>query len=146
MYQASTLSSPYHNKGKEKYQFQGGRKKAYVLDTRRKSHNKGGAHRSATLQNRKQLHHGERSGGPGYVSAQAFMVGGGGAGDGGVNPVELIETASYVVGHGIILFTMFYCTLNWAFYRDLRKKSEIASAKKKESDKQKGSSTKTEDR
>ena len=35
-----------------------------------------------------------------------------------------IEESSYYVGKSIILFTMFYCTLNWSFYRDLRKRME----------------------
>lgn len=29
-----------------------------------------------------------------------------------------------VVGKGIVLFTLFYCTLNWAFYRELRLRNE----------------------
>lgn len=36
---------------------------------------------------------------------------------------QLVET-SYYIGKSIILFTMFYCTLNWAFYRNLRKQHE----------------------
>lgn len=35
-----------------------------------------------------------------------------------------ISTISYFIGKGIILFTMFYCTLNWAHYRQLRKDYE----------------------
>ena len=35
-----------------------------------------------------------------------------------------IETVTYIVGKGIILFTMFYCGLNWMYYRDIRIKSE----------------------
>ena len=31
---------------------------------------------------------------------------------------------SYYVGKSIILFTMFYCGLNWMHYRDLRKKND----------------------
>jgi len=36
---------------------------------------------------------------------------------------QLVET-SYLVGKGITLFTMFYCTLNWLFYRDLTSKTK----------------------
>lgn len=35
-----------------------------------------------------------------------------------------LNTTSYFIGKGIILFTMFYCTLNWAYYRGLRKEYE----------------------
>ncbi len=35
-----------------------------------------------------------------------------------------VNTVSYYVGKSIILFTMFYCTLNWAHYRRLRKDNE----------------------
>jgi hypothetical protein len=42
-----------------------------------------------------------------------------------------IEDTSYYIGKSIILFTMFYCTLNWSFYRDLRKRMEDDDDKKK---------------
>lgn len=32
--------------------------------------------------------------------------------------------ASYYVGQGIVMFTMFYCTLNWAYYRRIRIEQE----------------------
>ena len=35
-----------------------------------------------------------------------------------------LNTVSYFVGKSIILFTRFYCTLNWAHYRRLRKDLE----------------------
>ena len=35
-----------------------------------------------------------------------------------------IETATYLVGKGIILFTMFYCGLNWLYYKELNKKND----------------------
>lgn len=35
-----------------------------------------------------------------------------------------LEQVSYYVGKSIVLFTMFYCGLNWLHYRDLRKKRE----------------------
>lgn len=37
-----------------------------------------------------------------------------------------------VLSHGIVYFTMFYCTLNWSYYRNIRKKIE-----KKNNDKEK---------
>lgn len=35
-----------------------------------------------------------------------------------------VETSSYIVGKSIILFTMFYCSLNWLHYLNLRKQAE----------------------
>ncbi len=35
-----------------------------------------------------------------------------------------IQTATYFVGKSIILFTMFYCSLNWWFYKTEREKEE----------------------
>jgi hypothetical protein len=35
-----------------------------------------------------------------------------------------IDTVSYFIGKSIILFTLFYCTLNWSYYRRLRKDHE----------------------
>lgn len=29
-----------------------------------------------------------------------------------------------VLSHGIVYFTMFYCTFNWSYYRNIRKKIE----------------------
>ena len=43
-----------------------------------------------------------------------------------VDPVEV----SYFVGKSIILFTMFYCGLNWAHYREIRKQLEKDDDKK----------------
>jgi hypothetical protein len=43
---------------------------------------------------------------------------------------EAIDTSTYLVGKGVILFTMFYCTLNWMHYREAR----IRAEKEKESD------------
>lgn len=42
----------------------------------------------------------------------------------GASAAETVDTVSYLVGKSIILFTMFYCTLNWAHYRDLRKRDQ----------------------
>lgn len=35
-----------------------------------------------------------------------------------------LETISYFVGKSIILYTMFYCSLNWLHYRSQRKQDE----------------------
>lgn len=49
---------------------------------------------------------------------------------------DVAETSSYIIGKGIILFTMFYCTMNWWRYRRERETVEDAQAaeeaKKKE--------------
>lgn len=38
--------------------------------------------------------------------------------------VDALVDASALVGHGIIYFTLFYCTLNWYTYRRIRKDIE----------------------
>lgn len=38
--------------------------------------------------------------------------------------IQDIQTVTYFVGKGIILFTMFYCTLNWWFYKTEREREE----------------------
>lgn len=43
------------------------------------------------------------------------------------NANELLKgmaESSYWVGKEIVLFTIFYCTLQWNYYRSLRKKNE----------------------
>lgn len=40
--------------------------------------------------------------------------------------LDTLNVTSYFVGKGIILFTMFYCTMNWAYYRGIRKDMEKA--------------------
>jgi hypothetical protein len=37
---------------------------------------------------------------------------------------SLLEVGSYYLGKGIILFTMFYCGMNWWHYREMRLKDE----------------------
>jgi len=37
--------------------------------------------------------------------------------------IDLVQS-SYFIGQGIILFTMFYCTTNWWFYRRVREDIE----------------------
>lgn len=45
--------------------------------------------------------------------------------------LEQLASANVVVGHGIVLFTMFYCTLNWAHYRRLRRDLEDGPEEKR---------------
>lgn len=42
-----------------------------------------------------------------------------------------ISVSSYYIGKGIILFTMFYCSMNWLHYRNLRIKNEENKKNKK---------------
>ena len=35
--------------------------------------------------------------------------------------IDSINTSSYIIGKGIILFTMFYCSMNWIYYRRMRR-------------------------
>lgn len=37
---------------------------------------------------------------------------------------NVLLDASYLVGKGIILFTMFYCSLNWLHYKRMREDQE----------------------
>lgn len=41
-----------------------------------------------------------------------------------VRRVSMVEEVSYYVGKGIMLFTMFYCGMNWYHYREVRKQME----------------------
>ncbi len=38
--------------------------------------------------------------------------------------IQNIEYQSYLIGKGVILFTFFYCSLNWMHYRNLRRNIE----------------------
>lgn len=52
--------------------------------------------------------------------------------------VDSLNTGAYFVGKGIILFTMFYCSMNWVYYRGLRidaEKMEGNEKKNKKKDK-----------
>jgi len=51
--------------------------------------------------------------------------------------VHVAETSSYIIGKGIILFTMFYCTMNWWRYRREREEAEEAEAAEAAEDAQK---------
>ena len=46
--------------------------------------------------------------------------------------IDSINTSSYIIGKGIILFTMFYCSMNWIFYRGMRIDLEKEEEKKNE--------------
>ena len=41
------------------------------------------------------------------------------------------EFSSYIIGKGIILFTLYYCTTNWWYYRRSREDAENKKDKKK---------------
>jgi len=43
-------------------------------------------------------------------------------------PIDL-DFSSYIVGKGIILFTMSYCAMNWYFYRRTREDLEEKNKK-----------------
>lgn len=45
-----------------------------------------------------------------------------------------MSESSYFVGKSIILFTMFYCSMNWWHYKSLRQELEDAKDKEKEKD------------
>lgn len=64
-----------------------------------------------------------------------FVLGGPSAAD---TAASAAVAASYLVGKGIVLFTMFYCSLNWALYRRLRRQS---AGDEKESSKDKNKNT-----
>jgi len=46
-------------------------------------------------------------------------------------PVVDLVQSSYFIGQGIILFTMFYCTTNWWYYRRVREDIEKKQKPKK---------------
>lgn len=46
----------------------------------------------------------------------------------GIQPYE-------VVSHGIVYFTLFYCTMNWNYYRNMRIKAEQKTNLKHKNDK-----------
>lgn len=47
---------------------------------------------------------------------------------------ETLTYESYIIGKGIILFTMFYCSLNWALYRRTREEFENKENKRNDKD------------
>jgi hypothetical protein len=48
-----------------------------------------------------------------------------------ITPITVdLETINYFVGKGIILFTMFYCSMNWFMYKRIREKTEETKKKK----------------
>jgi hypothetical protein len=48
-----------------------------------------------------------------------------------VDSLNSIATSSYFVSKGIILFTLFYCSMNWWHYRRLREDEETKDNNKK---------------
>ncbi len=46
-----------------------------------------------------------------------------------MNPIESLEFSSYIVGKGIIFFTMLYTTLNWWNYKQIREDYERENKK-----------------
>lgn len=38
--------------------------------------------------------------------------------------LDTLNTTTYYIGKSIILFTMFYCTMNWWHYKKIREDSE----------------------
>ncbi len=49
--------------------------------------------------------------------------------------LDTLNTSVYFVGKGIFLFTIFYCSMNWVYYRGMRKDLEKYAEQKKENDK-----------
>ncbi len=49
--------------------------------------------------------------------------------------LDTLNTSVYFVGKGIFLFTIFYCSMNWVYYRGMRKDLEKYAEQKKEDDK-----------
>lgn len=45
---------------------------------------------------------------------------------------DAVVAASYYVGRSVVLFTMFYCSLNWWTYRRARLDAEAKSNKDKD--------------
>lgn len=48
-----------------------------------------------------------------------------------VESLNTLANSSYYVSKGIILFTLFYCSMNWWHYRSLREELEDKDDKKK---------------
>lgn len=44
---------------------------------------------------------------------------------------RVLEYDTYIIGKGIMLFTMFYCSLNWLHYRKINKELEEMDKKDK---------------
>lgn len=51
--------------------------------------------------------------------------------------VDALNVSVYFIGKGIFLFTIFYCSMNWVYYRGMRKDSEKYTEQKKEEMKRK---------
>lgn len=42
---------------------------------------------------------------------------------------------AYIIGKSIMLFTMFYCSMNWVYYRNLQKKQDDDDKNEKDKEK-----------
>jgi hypothetical protein len=47
-----------------------------------------------------------------------------------VPKASALETGTYIVGQGVIVFTMMYCSLNYMYYKRLREHYEKENNKK----------------
>ena len=45
--------------------------------------------------------------------------------------LHVLDAGTYIVGQGIVLFTMFYCSMNWLYYKRMREDIEKNSDDKK---------------
>ena len=50
---------------------------------------------------------------------------------------DMLDASTYIVGKGIILFTMFYCSMNWWFYKRMREDIEKKNKKDENEDEKK---------
>lgn len=48
-----------------------------------------------------------------------------------------VNTSVYFIGKGLFLFSIFYCSMNWVYYRGMRKDYEKYAEKKREDTKRK---------
>jgi hypothetical protein len=46
--------------------------------------------------------------------------------------VDDLQFSTYIIGKGIIVFTMFYCSLNWWYYRNLNEEYDKETKKNDE--------------
>ncbi len=46
--------------------------------------------------------------------------------------MDSVNMSVYYIGKGIILFSLFYCSMNWVYYRGVRKDYEKYAEKKRE--------------
>lgn len=46
--------------------------------------------------------------------------------------LDTVNTSVYFIGKSVVLFTIFYCSMNWVYYRRMRKDMEKYAEQKKE--------------